>query len=144
MKQTVDIPCEMARSRRIKAERARDIYAAVVSLLTKDRRYKDANLTAVAVAAELHVNKRYLAEAVALCAGCNYAGLVNRLRLREVQRMMASVHYDRLTVEDLGLLAGFGTRQSLYKACASECGCTPRRLRLELRRQREQPPEPNP
>ncbi|MFR1987482.1 MAG: helix-turn-helix domain-containing protein [Prevotellamassilia sp.] len=78
------------------------------------------------------INTRYIASAVAISTGNNYNALVNHLRLRDACRMMQSDRYNHMTVEEIGLLAGFSSRQAFYLAFHRLYKETPREYRLKV------------
>lgn len=110
---------------RLKAERACDIYARVVKRLTDERRYRDPSCTATRLAAELRTNPRSISAAIAVCTGSNYSTLVNNLRLHDACKMLRSVACRNLTAEEIGLFAGFASRQAFYAAFRRKFNCTP-------------------
>lgn len=117
---------------RMNTDKANELYLKIVSWLTKDKLYRDPSYNTAKLAADLHTNIRYIAAAVGVCTGGNYNKLVNGLRLRDVEKMMRSAQYKDLNVEEIGLLAGFSSRQAFYLAFHREYECTPRQYRLML------------
>ena len=81
----------------------------------------------------LHTNTRYISAAIANCTGGNYNMMVNKFRLRDACRMMQSPRYAHLTTEEIGLLAGFSSRQAFYLAFSRVYDITPRAYRLGLK-----------
>lgn len=115
---------------RLKTERANDIYARIVKKLTSEKLYRDPAYTAAKLAADLGTNTRYISAAIAICTGNNYSALVNNLRLHDACKMLRSVSCKELTSEEIGLFAGFSSRQAFYLAFKRKYNCTPRNYRL--------------
>lgn len=116
---------EPAYRTRLKAERANELYIRILKQLTAGKLYRDPAYNTARLAADLQTNTRYISAAVAVCTGGNYSALVNGLRLRDACRMMLSPNYRKLTVEEIGLLAGFASRQAFYLAFRRVYDCTP-------------------
>lgn len=114
---------------KMRADRADALYLRIRGHLTDGKRYRDPAYTAARLAAELGTNTRYISAAVAVCTGGNYNALVNSLRLRDACQMLRSAKYARLNVEEIGLLAGFSSRQAFYLAFHRMYDCTPREYR---------------
>ncbi len=117
---------------RLNPEKANALYIRILEKLTKEKLYRDPKYNTLRLAADLQTNTRYIAAAVAVCTGGNYSALVNRLRLRDVDKMMRSAQFAGLTTEEIGLMAGFSSRQAFYIAFARVYDCTPRAYRLRV------------
>ena len=120
---------------RLKGDRAKEIYTLALKALKRDRNYRDPKYSIQRLADEVHTNTRYVAAAIAMCTGGNYRTLVNQLRLKDVIHMMGSRFYTHLTTEEIGLLAGFASRQMFYKNFSREFSLTPRQYRLKLQQE---------
>lgn len=92
------------------------LFVRIMERLTQERRYRDSTYTARQLAADIGTNVRYVSASVATHTGDNYNALVNGLRLRDARRMLRSRKLQHLTVEEIGLLAGFSSRQAFYIA----------------------------
>lgn len=110
---------------RLKAEKADDIYARLVTLLTRGKRYRHPDCSATKLAEELGTNKRYISAAIAVATGGNFRSLLNGLRLRDACKMMTLESFRDTSVEEIGLLAGFASRQAFYIAFSRVHDCTP-------------------
>lgn len=129
----MDEAVQPAYYKKMKAERADALYVSILQKLTQEKLYRDPSYTASRLSADLGTNTRYISAAVALSTGGNYAALVNGLRLRDACKMLRSPRYAHMSVEEVGLLAGFASRQAFYQAFHRLRGCTP----LEYRRQEQ-------
>ena len=114
---------------RLKTERWQALYVQILKHVTEARRYRDPQCTAARMAKELNTNTQYVSIAVANATGGNFKALVNRLRLRDACRMLTSPRHARLTAEEIGLLAGFSSRQAFYLAFHRHYACTPKQYR---------------
>lgn len=116
--------------KRLKAERAAEIYTEILKKLRKDKLYRDPKYTATQLAQDLKTNTRYIAASVLKSTGDNFNTLVNSLRLHDARKMLKSKHYEDLSAEEIGLLSGFSSRQSFYRAFTKAYGITPRQYRI--------------
>ncbi|HRF85778.1 MAG TPA: helix-turn-helix domain-containing protein [Alloprevotella sp.] len=117
---------------RLNATRSDQLYVDILNRLTKGRRYRDPQYTARQLATDLNTNTRYISAAIALHTGSNYNVLVNGLRLRDAENMLRSPRYAGYTVEEIGLMAGFASRQSFYTAFRRVYATTPLTFRRNL------------
>ena len=122
---------EPAYRTKLKRERADEIYVNILKSLTRGKRYRDPDFTARRLAQELGVTPRSISAAVAQRTGDNYNALVNSYRLRDACRMLRSPRYAHLSVEEIGLLSGFSSRQAFYIAFHRVHDLTPRAYRLQ-------------
>ncbi len=118
---------------RLKVERSDALYVQVLNKLTKEKLYRDPGYSAQKLAADLGTNVRYISACVANRTGDNYNALVNGLRLRDACQMLRGKRHARMSVEEVGLLAGFSSRQAFYTAFSRVYKTTP----LAYRRQAE-------
>lgn len=119
---------------RLKTEHSDLLYVQILQKLTGEKLYRDPGYNAQKLAADLGTNRRYISASVAThTGGGNYATLVNGMRLREVCRMLDSHRYAQYTVEEIGLLSGFASRQAFYLAFRKQFNITPREYRLGKR-----------
>ena len=123
--------------KRLTIERARILYRQIVDKMKKDKTYRDPDYTVTMLAAELHTNTRYVAAAIALVRQKNYSQLVNELRLREVTKYFKSPVHQERSVQDIGMMAGFASRQTFYQAFRKVYHCTPKEYRDQLNKNNE-------
>lgn len=126
---TTERNAEPAYRSKLKAERAYELYIKILAQLTRDKLYRDPSYGTAQLAEDLGTNTRYISAAVAVCSGGNYSALVNGLRLRDACKMLRAAKYARMSVEEIGLLAGFASRQAFYTAFHRMYDCTPKEYR---------------
>ena len=117
--------------RRPRAERLDALYKRIVQLLGRRKRFAAPAYTAGDLAAELGVAPADVSAAVARGSGGNFCSLLSGLRLAEARRLLRDPRYAALTAEEVGLMAGFASRQAFYKAFVRRVGTTPARYRRE-------------
>lgn len=119
--------------RKLRPERARALYRRIVKQLTSERRYRNIDYSARQLAEDLETNTRYVAAAIALCTGNNYSTLVNSLRVRYACRLLGSLdpRVQSMTIEEIGMLSGFASRQAFYKAFHRIYALTPQAYRRQ-------------
>jgi AraC-like DNA-binding protein len=119
--------------KRLRADRAAAIYADILKKLKKEKLYRDPKYTASKLAKDLETNTRYIAAAVLTSTGDNFNTLVNSLRLHDACKMLTSQQHAHLSAEEIGLLSGFSSRQSFYRAFEKVYQTTPRQYRLSAK-----------
>lgn len=129
---------------RLKAERSDRLYLEVLQHLLTGHRYRDPHYTATRLAADLQTNTRYISAAVANSTGDNFNALVNSLRVRDACRMLSQARFDRYTVEEVGLMAGFSSRQAFYLAFSRRYQVTPLAYRRQAHAVQAAKTEPKP
>lgn len=122
---------EKAYSKRINRKTLDDIRKGIHNYIIVGRRYRDVNYTAKRLAEDIHTNTRYLSAAIRLHYGCNFAELVNKLRVDEAKQMISNPDCT-MTMEDISYSAGFANRQSFYTAFAKYVGITPKEYRQRI------------
>jgi AraC-like DNA-binding protein len=76
----------------------------------------------------LHINTRNIAAIVQLNTGSNFSKLLNTYRLADAEVMLRNKQ--EFSAEEIGLMSGFGSRQSFYRVFQENYGTTPRKFRL--------------
>ena len=77
------------------------------------------------VAAMLGVGPRTLSAVLKREGGGQFCSFVADLRLAEAARLLRLHRYARFSAEQIGLMAGFASRQSFYPHFKEKYGCTP-------------------
>ncbi|MBP3228910.1 MAG: helix-turn-helix transcriptional regulator [Bacteroidaceae bacterium] len=119
----------MKSRKRINSNRADDLYVQLLSWLTQQARYRTGACAQDEAAAYLGVSVYTLSAAVKQSAGVRYNDIVNRLRLRDACAMLADPACAHITAEDVGLTAGFASRQAFYTAFRRYYEFTPNQYR---------------
>ena len=122
---------KMAYRSRINHEVSDKTYAQIKEIVFKQKRYLKPDFTAKELAEELGVNARYLSAVINSRFKKNFSCLINELRVKEVITMMSRKKNSGKTIEELGHMAGFTNRQTLYAAFYRFVGITPKNYRVE-------------
>ena len=101
------------------------LFIRIMEKLGVEQCYRCPDYSAKQLAEDLHTNSRYLSRAIATHTNGNYTSLVNAFRLREARRMLRSARFRKHTVEEIGLLCGYSSRQAFYLAFRREEGMSP-------------------
>ncbi len=110
---------------------ADELYVKILQKLVVEKLYRDPDYTARRLAADLATTPRYIAATVARHTGDNYNALVNHYRLRDACRWLALPRYAGYTVEEVGLMSGFSSRQAFYLAFRRSFDVTPLQYRRD-------------
>jgi AraC-like DNA-binding protein len=101
-------------------------------LLIRQKKYRDGDYSQRKLAEELGISPFVLSRTLRQAYGMTYAQLVHKYRIRDAMRYLKSAKKQEYTIDDIGLLVGFGNRQSFYTAFKQETGMTPERFRTFL------------
>lgn len=116
---------------RIDAKRSKQLYTKIYNALKKAKLYRNPNFTAQQLSEQLNINTRYIAAVVQLNTNDNFSTLLNSFRLAEAERLLSTK--SEYTAEEIGLMSGFGSRQSFYRVFLKKHGITPRQYRIQNR-----------
>lgn len=109
----------------IRAELAEKLYRKILDELVRKKKYKDSSYSAKELAKELHTSPRYLSAVINSRFGKNYSCLLNEYRIKDACRLLLDQRYADRSLEDIGVMAGFTSRQSFYAAFYKNVGKTP-------------------
>lgn len=102
-----------------KNERIEALRAQVAEAIDTRRLYLNPGLTIVDMAAECGTNRTHLSQFFNNELGLSFRDYINRCRVEHAVRLMADHNYK---IEELALLAGFGSTTTFYRAFAKEKG----------------------
>lgn len=121
-----------------KNERIEALRAQVTEAIDTRRLYLNPRLTIVDMAAECGTNRTHLSQFFNNELGLSFRDYINRCRVEHAVRLMAEHNYK---IEELALLAGFGSTTTFYRAFAKEKGETPQRWQEQHAQSKAQPAE---
>lgn len=105
--------------------KAEELFNAIVKQLRKGNHYRSAHYTVDELARDLNTKRKNISSAILTCTGDNYKMLINKMRMRDVVRMMNDEKCQQMTIEDIALLAGYTSRQSFHVSFKRIFGCSP-------------------
>ena len=118
---------------RIDPKRSKKLYAEIYNAVKKCKLYRNPNFTALQLSEQININTRYIAAVVQLTTNSNFCDLLNSFRLADAERMLRTK--SEYSAEEIGLMSGFGSRQSFYRVFLKKHGVTPRQFRIQHREQ---------
>lgn len=92
------------------------------SKMEQDRVYTDCTLTLDKLAKQLGTNRSTLSKAINTGLGVNFTTYLNSYRIKEAIRIFNEQAHSSLTMESIGQLCGFNTRQAFHRAFKHETG----------------------
>lgn len=102
----------------------------VYEILVAKKMYRDKKYSARQLAVDLKTNSRYISAAVHQRFHMNYTSLVNKYRIEDAKKILATPRYFGMTMEDVSDMVGFSNRQSFYASFYRLTGMTPREYRM--------------
>lgn len=109
----------------IRAELVDDLYDKIFQKVIAEKRYRDPYYSAKKLAIDLSTNTRYISAVISLRFDQNYTGLVNEYRIKDALYFLRNRRYKEFTMEEIGLMVGFSTRQAFYISFYRKVGCSP-------------------
>ena len=108
-----------------------ELYGKILNKIVVEKKYRDPEYSARRMAEELGINTRYVSAVIGLRFDDNYAGLVNEYRIKEACYMLKDKRYLELTMEDIGTMVGYKSRQAFYLSFYRKVGKSPLAYRRE-------------
>lgn len=121
---------------RIDSKVSKKLFAEICKTLKREKLYRNPNFTASELSELLHINTRNIAAVVQLNTGNNFSNLLNTYRLADAEFLLRNKQ--EFSAEEIGLMSGFGSRQSFYRVFQQFYGTTPRKFRLSHLEQQAQ------
>lgn len=105
------------------------IYHIIDTEIIRNEAYLKQGLTAQKLAQRYGISAKDISAVISVYYGGNFAGLLQRLRVSRVCRMLSNRENERMSCEAIGLRCGFSSRQSMYNAFRRQRQITPEEYR---------------
>lgn len=102
----------------------------ITEIVIINKKYLDKKFTASRLASDIGTNSRYISAVMADRFHTNFNGLVNMYRINEAMNLLAQEKYREKSIEEIGEMVGFATRQAFYASFFRFQNTTPREYRL--------------
>lgn len=112
-------------------ERKDEIRDQIMQIIVSEKKYRDKDYSAKKLASDIGTNCRYISAVMADRFHTNYNGLVNMYRINEAMTLLADDRYRSNSIEEIGEMVGFGTRQAFYASFFRFQSITPREYRIK-------------
>ncbi len=106
------------------------LHDEILRILVTEKKFKDVDYNTQQLCADLRTNSRYVSAVCATRFHKSYPELVNDYRVNEAMSLLTDKRFAKMTMEDIGEMAGFSTRQSFYANFYQRMGITPRQYRI--------------
>jgi AraC-like DNA-binding protein len=100
-----------------------NLYGAILERLESQKLYLDPTLSVQSMSESMNRNHRYVSKAIKEVGNTNFSNLINRFRINEARRLLASGQ--DISINDVMLQSGFGSRQSFHRNFKMATGFTP-------------------
>jgi AraC-like DNA-binding protein len=107
------------------AEAWHTIYNKIWHTLAEKKLYRDQSVNLSTIALALGTNVSYVSKAINTCAQENFNTLLISLRVAEACELLKQDH--QLTMEEIGVRCGFGSRASFYRGFKKLMGVSPKK-----------------
>ncbi len=102
------------------------------SKMEQERVFTDSTISLDKLAKQLGTNRSNLSKAINTGLGVNFTTYLNSYRIKEAIRIFNEQAHSSLTVESIGQLCGFNTRQAFHRAFKQETGMNMRQYLKKL------------
>ncbi len=109
-----------------------ELKAGIIRKIEKQRKYLLNSYSVKDLAQDLGTNTRYVAATIARCFGMNFSMLKNFYRIKEAKRLLTDKTKLSLTIEQVGDMVGFSSRQSFYEAFKKFENLSPHQYRIKM------------
>ena len=100
------------------------LYFRLNELMKDENNYTDPNVTRKTLATKLGTNEKYLHDTMKKYLDLSFSEYINLLRL-DYAREMIIKHLNELSLEDIAIMSGFGTRQTFHRLFRDRYGLSP-------------------
>ena len=109
-----------------KNNKNKELKNAINDILIKKKKYRDPDFSAQRLAEEIGTNPFQLARDLKRIYGMSYSDIVLPLRIKDAKKELVNPKRAAYSVEDIGVLVGFGNKWSFYQAFRKYTGMTPK------------------
>ena len=105
-------------------EETDQLYLYLKKIMSKEKAFTDPNLTRKNLATKLGTNERYLYETIKKHLDLGFSDYINLLRIDYAKEIMIH-NLNELSLEDIAMMSGFGTRQTFHRLFRDRYGLSP-------------------
>lgn len=106
-------------------ESDRELLNRLLEYMELEEPYLNTDLSLDELCKKLNTNRTYLSNIINSVTGKNFHYFINQYRVAEARRILTGIKGDLYAVEEVGRMAGFGTKSSFYTCFKSVIGVTP-------------------
>jgi AraC-like DNA-binding protein len=108
------------------------IYRKLKQLLDKEKIYKQTDLSENKLAKKLKTNTSYLSAIINHRFEESFTTVINKYRIDEARRLLASPDYKNFSIEGIAEEVGFNSRSAFYQSFKQITGLTPSQYQSNL------------
>jgi AraC-like DNA-binding protein len=97
----------------------------VYELVSKDKIFKNSDLTLDLMAKQMNINRNYLSKAINQITGKNFNTYINEYRVKEAIKILSDKKSDVLSIDAIAFDVGFNNRTSFYQSFKKITGLSP-------------------
>ena len=105
-------------------DEADQLYLCLKEFMKDEKNFTDPSITRKTLATKLGTNEKYLHETIKKNLNLSFTEYINLLRLDYARDMMTR-HQNKLALEDIAMMSGFGTRQTFHRLFRDKYGLSP-------------------
>ncbi|RIV71334.1 helix-turn-helix transcriptional regulator [Flagellimonas aequoris] len=109
----------------------RQVLDRIQDHMVKSRCFTKEDLTIVDVSEAIHEHPRRISQSINSLLGTNFNNYINSFRVEYAKELFSSDQYKNLSIEGIGMEAGFHSKSTFYAAFKKIEGTTPAKLRPE-------------
>ncbi|MGC3978598.1 MAG: helix-turn-helix domain-containing protein [Paludibacteraceae bacterium] len=97
----------------------------IFSFVVGQKQYISPGFNLEFLSEHLGINRKYLSKAINSATGKNFNTYINEYRVKEAIRLLSDPANKFLSVDDMGVQAGFSSRSSFYESFRKMTGISP-------------------
>ncbi len=101
------------------------IFEKIIKMFEEEKIYKQHDLSLDSLAKKIGSNRTYISKIINEKTGKNFTEFVNEYRIEEAKRLLCDTKNKRLTIEAIGLEAGFKSKSTFFRVFKNITGVTP-------------------
>jgi AraC-like DNA-binding protein len=121
--------CQKYKNSALNKQAREVIIEGLAKLMKNEQLYTEPQLSIDQVAARLHVNSKYLSQAINEVYNQNFYNYINELRVRKAKEFLLMESHGQYSVDGIASQVGFQSKSSFYTAFKKSTGVTPAAFR---------------
>ena len=93
--------------------------------MTKEKIFRDPNISLINIANQLKISGNYLSQLINTITGKNFADYINSFRVEDAKLKLTNNRFLNYTVISIGLESGFNSKSTFYSAFKKMVGISP-------------------
>jgi len=116
----------------VKSEKQKELYKKIDHYILEQKKYLDPYISLESLAEELNISSGHLSFLINTYSVGHFSDYINKLRVKEVKKIIGDEDYINYTIVAIGLESGFNSKSTFYSAFKKFTNLSPSQFKKQI------------